>query len=166
MKGLTQETPDTLRWWNSLLSNGRSLQMNLPTQVISTDAFLTGWGAQINQMSIKGLWTDTDKLNHINYLELKTVLFVLQHWLPHLRHQSVSLKLDNTTAVAYLLKEGGTQCKYLHYLAAEILVLASLHQILLRPNYLPGLMSTQANALLRSKEPDEWMLAVGEKQAI
>ena len=119
---LSREAQVSLRWWTSPLLNGRSLQMNLPTQVISTDTSLSGWGAQIKQVSIQGLWTDTDKLMHINYLELKTVLFALQHWLPQLENQTVSLQLDNTTAVAYLLKKGGTQCESLHYLAAEILI--------------------------------------------
>ena len=74
---LTQEARDSLRWWSSPLLNGQSLKMNLPTQVISTDASLTGWGAQMGQLSIHGLWTDTEKQNHINHLELKTVLFTL-----------------------------------------------------------------------------------------
>ena len=104
---LTQEARDSLRWWSSPLLNGRSLKIHLPAQVISTDASLTGWGAQMGQLSIHGLWTNTEKQNHINYLELKTVLFALQHWLHQLKHQTVALQLDNTTAVAYLLKEGG-----------------------------------------------------------
>ena len=157
---LTQEARDSLRWWSSPLLNGRSLKIHLPTQVISTDASLTGWGAQMGQLSIHGLWTNTEKQNHINYLELKTVLFDLQHWLHQLKHQTVALQLDNTTAVAYLLKEGGTQSRSPHYLAAEILILASRNKIVLRPGYLPGQMNTQADALSRSKEPDEWMLAL------
>ena len=91
----------------SPLKNGRTLKMSLPTREITTDASLTGWGAQMEQQSIQGLCSDTDKLNHINYLELKTVLFALQHWKHQLRNQVVSLQLDNTTAVSYLLKEGG-----------------------------------------------------------
>ena len=110
-------------------------------------------------MSVHGLWSDTDKLNHINYLEFKTVLYALRHWTQHLRHQCVSIQIDNTTAVAYLLKEGGTQCKSLHYLAAEILLLAHQHNIVIRPSYLPGIMNTQADALSRSKKAEEWMLA-------
>ena len=93
---LSREARVSLRWWTSPLLNGRSLQMNPPTQVISTNASLSGWGAQMKQVTIQGLWTDTDKFMHINYLELKTVLFALQHWLPQLENQTVSLQLDNT----------------------------------------------------------------------
>ena len=76
-----------------------------------------------------------------------------------LKNQTVLLQLDNTTAVAYLLKEGGTQSRSLHYRAAEILISADQQNISVRPSYLPGQMNTQADALSRSKEPDEWMLA-------
>ena len=55
-------------------------------------------------------------------------------------------------------KGGGTQSRSLHYLAAEILTLADLQNISVRPSYLPGQINTQADALSRSKEPDEWML--------
>ena len=47
--------------------------MSLPTHVIPTDASRTGWGAQMNQMSIHGLWTGTKELNHIIYLELFSI---------------------------------------------------------------------------------------------
>ena len=53
----------------------------------------------------------------------------------------------------------GHTVKSLHYLAAEILILANQHKIVLRPSYLLGLMNTQVDALSRLKEPDEWMLA-------
>ena len=148
---LSQEALDSLHWWMSPIRNGRTLKMSLATYVITTDASLTGWGAQMGQQSIHGRWTDTDRLNHINYLELKTVLFALQQWKNQLKNQTVLLQLDNTTAVANLLKEGGTQSRSLHYLAAEILTSADLQNISVRPSYLPGQMNTQANALSRSK---------------
>ena len=76
----------------------------MPTHVITT---LSVWGAEMGQQSIQGIWSDSEKLNHINYSELKTVLIVLQHWENQLRNHTVSLQLDTTTAVAYLIKEGG-----------------------------------------------------------
>ena len=151
---LTEEARDSLRWWAPPLSNGRSLINHLPTHVITTDASMTGWGAQMNDMSIQGLWTDTEKMDHINFLELKTVLLALRRWYPHLKNKVVSLQMDNTTAVAYLLTEGGTQCRSLHCLAAEILILANHHRILIRPSYLPGLMNTQAVAFEGARRMD------------
>ena len=58
---LTEEARDSLRRWAPPLSNGRSLINHLPTHVITIDASMTGWGAQMNDMSIQGLWTDTRK---------------------------------------------------------------------------------------------------------
>ena len=69
------------------------------------------------------------------------VLIALQQWEYQLKNQTVLLQLDNTTAVAYLLKEGGTQSRSLRYLAAEILILADHHNISVRPSYMPDQMS-------------------------
>ena len=40
-----------------------------------------GCGAQLGHLSIHELWTNSDRSNHTNYLELKIVLFALPHWI-------------------------------------------------------------------------------------
>ena len=84
---LSRRALDSLYWWMSPPENGRTLNVTMPTHVITTDASLSGWGAQMGQQSIQGLWSEPEKLNHINYLELKTVLIALQHWKNQLRNQ-------------------------------------------------------------------------------
>ena len=63
-------------------------------------------------------------------------------------NQIIALQLDNTTAVAYLLKEGGTQSMRLCRLASKILILSESLNIDIRPSYLPGRM-TVADGLSR-----------------
>ena len=84
---------------------------------------------------------------------------LLQHWTSLMSHHIIALQIDNTTAVAYLVKEGGTQSKAsLCELAAKILNFAEEHRINLRPSYLPGLLNTEADALSRQKNTSDWML--------
>ena len=45
---------------------------------------------------------------HINILELKTVWLACQRFEELVKGKAVSFQIDNTTAVAYQLKEGGT----------------------------------------------------------
>ena len=43
---------------------------------IFTDASNEGWGAHLEQVSTKGLWSDRDIRQHIDVLELKVVSLV------------------------------------------------------------------------------------------
>ena len=119
---------------------------------------MSGWGAQMGPLSIQGVWNLREQQKHINYLELMTVFHALTRWKNILSHQVISLQLENTTAVAYLLKEGVTQSISLGRLAANILLFAEKYNIILRPSYLPGRMNTEADALSRQQDQAEWML--------
>ena len=60
--------------------------------------------------------------------------------------------MDNTIAVAYLLKEGGTHCKTLNGLVRKILVKCHQNGVNLYPEYLRGVANLQADALFRGKK--------------
>ena len=77
---------------------------------------------------VDGFWSREDQTYHINFLELKTVYYAVCHWKVEMSNQIVALQLDNTTAVAYLLKEGGTQSMSLCKLASEILEILVLSE--------------------------------------
>ena len=155
---MSPEAVDSLRWWSSLPRKGRSLSHPLPNLVLATDASMKGWGAKLGNLSVHGFWTREDQTYHINFLELKTVYYAVCHWKVEMSNQIVALQLDNTTAVAYLLKEGGTQSMSLCKLASEILILSEFLSIDLRPSYLPGRMNMEADALSRHQDLSEWML--------
>jgi len=46
----------------------------------------------------------------INYLELLSAFFALKCFAENLRDCDVLLRIDNTTAIAYINKMGGIQC--------------------------------------------------------
>ena len=91
-----------LRWFQRQnVMTGVPLHLPEPSLFFFTDASLKGWGS-----SWKNL--DPESLRHINWLELEAIRLALLHWGPQWRSQSVRVYCDNSTAVAYIRKQGGT----------------------------------------------------------
>ena len=80
---------------------------------IFIDASKEGWGAHLNERTAR-----RTKL-HINYLEVKAVFLALKEF-QDLCENNIVL-IDNTTAVAYINKEGGMKSGSLHALLWRIL---------------------------------------------
>ena len=57
---------------------------------------------------ISGIWTHSVRKLHINSWELKAVILALHHWVTALQGLQVMFTTDNTTAVLYIHKQGGT----------------------------------------------------------
>ena len=87
---------------------------------IECDASLAGWGASCGGQSANGQWSLLEAYNHINYLELLAALYALQAFVPNLRDVHVRLKLDNSTAVAYVNKMGGIKSPSLNSLSRTL----------------------------------------------
>lgn len=75
---------------------------------LTTDALLTGWGAHVGSCTIRGLWSTDEARMHINWLELKTILLALTSFFHVLKGHAVAIHSDNTMAVSYVNKQGGT----------------------------------------------------------
>ena len=69
---LNQECCEEFQWWLTQLDawNGRAIPIPPPSIVIETDASTQGWGAVCNRVRIGGLWSQVERLHHINCLEL------------------------------------------------------------------------------------------------
>ena len=87
---------------------------------IECDASLAGWGASCGGQSANGQWSILEAHNHINYLELLAAVYALQAFVPNLRDIHVRLKLDNSTAVAYINKMGGIKSPSLNSLSRTL----------------------------------------------
>ena len=87
-----------------------ALQMPPFDMTISTDASLLGWGATWLGTTIGGRWLPEEAKCHINLLELKAHL-ALQAFFQTYNEapKHILLQMDNTTAVAYVNKQGGTK---------------------------------------------------------
>ena len=129
-----------LRWWSeeSHLSVGLPLDLSQPDLALYTDASDSGWGAFLQDDHLSGLWPQSCLTFSINHWELLAVFYGVQGFLPVFRGRSVSLFADNTTALSYLQKQGGTHSATLNSVAQSILRLCELHQIRLVPQFIPG----------------------------
>ena len=149
-------------WWRNAenLLCGVPLVPPTPQFTVTTDASTSGWGGHLDSHEgVQGSWTPVELREHINVLELLSVRKVMRHYLPFIRGQEVLIQSDNTTVVAYINKQGGTQS---HTLCAHALLLWNWcleHQIGIRAVHLPGLTIGLADLLSRRRvNHNEWSL--------
>ena len=164
---LTKVTVDH-RWATALTpwTNPQYLRESVPLgvipdrrEVITTDASGEGWGATWQKRAASGLWTQAERREHINVLELRAVHLALQRFLPHLRHRHVLIRTDNTTVVYHINRQGGVRSAKLLTVARRLLLWASQHFATLRAVHLPGIENAVADHLSRhALSSTEWSL--------
>ena len=121
-----------------------------------TDTSNEGWGAHLEQSSTKGLWSDQEKRLHINVLELKVVSLALRRFMD----QTVLVATDNSTAVAYINKQGGTHSAEMCALLWKIMTWCHHYHITVKARHIPGCLNMMADLLSRSNQVQstEWSL--------
>ena len=153
-----------LSWWSSRLNICRPVPFVPPKHdiVVCTDASDAGWGAFAEDWSISGLWSHTELFLHINHRELLAVLKNLREKLTVLRDRVVLFLIDNTTTVAYILKQGGTRLSGMTETCRDIFRLSADNSISLHAKHIKGSLNVLADFLSR---PDcvvktEWSLSL------
>ena len=113
---------EELQWWIAHLNawNGRAILTPPPDLVIETDASQQGWGAVCKEVRTGGLWSQNERLLHIDCLELLAGAFAVKCFTKNQICLHVRFRMDNTTAIAYLNKLGGTRSLVLSNLVAEL----------------------------------------------
>ena len=107
---LTQECREELMWWDThmIYWNAKSLLKREVDNIVDSDASLTRWDTTSQNQRTGGPWSKAEGRMHINFLELLAATLVAKMFLKHKTMVSVLLRLDNTTAVAYINNLGGT----------------------------------------------------------
>jgi hypothetical protein len=77
-------------------------------------------------------------------LELKATFLAVQAFLKHQPNLSVKLRLDNTTAIAYI-NNRGTRSPSLTSLTLELWYWCLQQNILITAEHLPGVLNVQAD---------------------
>ena len=153
--------PD-LQWWLHLprLSLGVSLRQVSPDLHFWSDASDVGWGAHLGCQVASGLWATQQAALSSNARELLAVQLGLFQFRSALQGRTVTVFCDNTTAVAYLRKAGGTRSPLLNTLAQGILRWTESLSLRLAPQFLPGSNNILADALSRLHQlpHTEWSL--------
>ena len=153
-----QAKSDLRRIINNLAKLNGCLFGERPIDIyIECDASLTGWGAFYGGQSANGQGSILEAHNHINYLELFAALYALQASVPSLRGAHVRLKLDNSTAVAYINKIEGIKFPSLNSLSRTLWEWCIERSIIISAQDIPGKENLVADSLSREFSSNlEW----------
>ena len=139
--------------------NGRTILRKEVDIVIESDASLEGWGASCMQQWTGGPWSVQEKEMHINCLELLAATLAVQSFLKDKLGVHALLKLDNTTAVAYINHQGGTVSKTLVMLTRNLWMWCLERNISIVAEHVPGALNQIADEESRIiRDRSDWML--------
>ena len=157
---LSSEAILELDWWlNSIDEAYEDLVTSPIDKVIFTDSSLIGWGAVCGSEKAAGQWSSSEKEDHINFLELKACLLGLKSLCENYVGLHIQVQMDNTTAIAYVNKMGGTHSVACNSLAKQIWAWAIDHNIWLSATHIPGKDNVEADIASREfNDRTEWML--------
>ena len=161
---ITREAKIELEWWikNINLQNGNPILVNPPEMYMSTDAAKGtsgGWGAECQGQSTGGPWTMEEKKLHINVLELLAAELGLKTFTKLKEVSSIHLRMDNTTALSYLAKMGGTKNIEMINISKRIWSYLISKKITLTLEYIPSELNIIADWESRNwVDSSEWKL--------
>ena len=151
-----------LVWWKNPKNvlTGCPLHVEEHNLLLFTDASIKGWGAHLGDLTISGLWSDTEANLHINILEMKAVFLAIRSFQSHLLNQRVLVASDNVTVVAYLNKQGGTHSLEMCLMVWRLMAFCNPRAILLRARHIQGCLNVIADSLSRRDKiiQTEWSL--------
>lgn len=121
---------------------------------------LKGWGTACKKEKIGGYWSSLDSEKHINHLELMAAHYALKTFAENLRGVTLLLRVDNTTAVAYINKMGGIQYPELNKLAKDLWQWCEKRNLFVFASYISSKNNKDADDSSRNKNVDtEWELS-------
>lgn len=147
-------------WWSKLSDkNTNKFHDSHFHKEIFTDSSLTGWGAACDDEIARGLWSVNEQTQHINFLELLAAFLGLKAFCKNEKCINVLLRIDNTTAIAYINKMGGIQFPHLNSVTREIWQWCEQRKIYIFASYIRSRENTDADQASRYTNIDtEWEL--------
>ena len=152
---LSHDSLEDIRWWSSNIQTAtRKIPHNSPDVVVYTDASQMGWGAHIDHgNNTSGVWSKSESLRHINYLEPFAVRLAL---LDNRSNIHVRIMSDNTSTISYINFMSGCKAIECNSLTKHIWDWAWERKIWLSAGHIPGSSNVEAT------HPNlnlEWMLS-------
>ena len=95
------------------------------------------------------MWSEQAKLLHISLLKMKALFLALQSFQELVAGRRVTTMCNNSTVVAYVIKQGGTVSHSLCSLASQLLKWSESLDVHLDARYLPGQSNVLADLLSR-----------------
>ena len=155
-----------INWWIENIMNSFAYIEAIPEidHVIHTDASKHlggGWGASDGcHDDINGRWSLHEQNLDINCLELKAVKLAIQSYAPLYRVcKHIRIMSDNTSAIAYINKQGGTKCMTQNDLSVKIWEYAMENGIHISAAHIPGKHNILADEASRKfQDAAEWKI--------
>lgn len=149
-----------LKWWQqNLQSSCRKIRINTPTIEVFTDASREGWGGVSGENSINGRWEQHELQLHINVLEMMAVFYTLKGLFNATENVHFKVLCDNTTAVTYLNKGGGTWSDNCNVVSRLIWDWCQVRGNWISLTHIPGSLNKEADFASRNFTDDsEWGL--------
>jgi hypothetical protein len=157
---LSKEAIEELIWWDNNMTkwNGRTIILGAPSVEVTSDASKIGWGGVCGNQSAQGLWSSIEKEYGNNLLELLAGGFAVQLFETEVIGHVVKLNMDNTTAVSYINKMGGSKM-HLARISLQIWNWCLKRETFLIAQYLPGVDNITADKLSRNLiDRSDWKL--------
>ena len=131
-----------------------------PDLLFWSDVSDQGWGANLLDRFVSGRWSPEEKLLSINLRELQAIRLGLQHFRFSLVGQPVAMFSDNTMALSYVHKQGGTFSPALSEEAHHHLRWAEDWSISIIPQSIMGSRNMVTDSLSRRSQVirSEWTL--------
>ncbi len=159
-----------LKWWSLNLPGMYSeIHPKYPEIIIRTDSSDFAWGGIIlnSDMKTNGMWSEEERIEHINYKELKAIFLCLQTFVKNENSKHVRIETDNTCACAYVNNMGG-KIDMLDELARNIWYWAIERNLWISTTYIPGSENQIADTESRkvANHNIEWKLSKNMFQKI
>ena len=117
-------------------------------------------GAHLENLTVSGIWSDTEANLHINILELKAVFLAIRSFQTHLMNKRVLVASDYATVVSYLNKQGGTHSLEMCLMIWRLMAFCNPRANLLMAQYIQGCLNLIADSLSHKDKiiQTEWSL--------
>lgn len=161
---LSLEAKEELKWWINNVSMASSpIVRKKPDLELHTDASGLGWGATDLQKQTGGRWNEFEaeraRNNEINFLETLAAGLGIKSFCMNKRNVHVMVRIDNTTAVAYLNHMGGCKSTMCDKMSREIWQWCISRNIWVSAAHVPGRLNTIADERSRKfNDRTEWKL--------
>ena len=139
---------------------GKPIHIAPPQMIISSDAAKKGgWGAASQGISTGGTWTQAESQLHINTLELIAAELAIKTFTKGKEVSSIHIQMDNTVALCYLTKMGGTRSQELNIISKRIWQYLLEREITPTAEWIPTHLNVTADReSLNVKDSSEWKL--------
>lgn len=155
---LSKSAIEELNWWIDKIPRAvNPILKNRPVLEIFSDSSLSGWGVSCNNKKSHGWWNSEEKKEHINWLELKAAFYGLKCFAENLKSAEILLRVDNTTAIAYINKMGSVKYQKLSKLCKEMWQWCERRNIWIKASYIQSSKNKEADSESRKISVDtEW----------